>query len=60
MDRLIFISLIFGVMSFLIYFARTRFSIPDILENQRQELFNLAGLVNGLNNSIDINEGDKN
>ena len=57
MERLVFISFLFAVMSLLIYFAKTRFAFPDILENQRQELMNLAGLVNGINNSVET-EGD--
>jgi len=60
MDRLLFTSFLFGFMTFLIYFARMRFTLPDIMESQRQELINLAGLVNGFSNTIYFSEGDKN
>ncbi len=59
MHRFVFISFLFAIMSFLIYFVKIRSAFPDILEDQRQELLNLADLVNGIQNSIDI-EGDNN
>jgi len=58
-ERIIFISFMLTIMSFIIYIVKNRYSIPDIFECQRQELMNLANLVNDTNPS-EISQGDKN
>lgn len=56
-ERMFFVFTIFSIIAFLIFYAREHFILPDLLERQRDDLMQIAGVINGTFNYSENIEG---